>query len=121
MASRQKQVVIKFVSCEITQADRSDGLSAVGASVAISIQSTLWKKVTMPKRASTDARPGSQKASRSVSGQVREKPSEDEMGEFEDAWEDEIEDDNDDAAQGGGDGTRVSFYGRCTCTAHGQG
>jgi len=25
------------------------------------------------------------------------------MGEFEDAWEDEIEDDNDDAAQGGGD------------------
>jgi len=63
----------------------------------------------MPKRASVDARPGSQKARRSASGQAREKPPEDEMGEFEDAWEDEIEDDSDDAAQGGGDGTRVSF------------
>jgi|HubBroStandDraft_3_1064219.scaffolds.fasta_scaffold2375974_1 hypothetical protein len=65
----------------------------------------------MPKRATTDVRPGPQKASRSVSGQAREKPSEDEMGEFEDAWEDEIEeDDGDDAAQGG-DGTRI--YRRC--------
>ena len=64
----------------------------------------------MPKRAMTDAQPGSQKASRSVSGQAREQPSEDEMGEFEDAWEDEIEDDSADVAQGG-DGTRV--YRHC--------
>jgi ribosome assembly protein RRB1 len=63
----------------------------------------------MPKRVAADARPGSgtQKVSRSVSGQAREKPAEDEMGEFEDAWEDEIEEDDDDAAQQGGDGTRV--------------
>lgn len=51
----------------------------------------------MPKRAATDARPGTEKASRRASGQAREKPPEDEMGEFEDAWEDEIDDD--DAAQ----------------------
>ena len=65
----------------------------------------------MPKRATADARPGSQKVSRSISGQAHEKPPDDEMGEFEDAWEDEIEDDDNDdkdadAAQGG-DGTRV--------------
>ncbi len=48
----------------------------------------------MTKRAATDARPGSEKASRSASGQAREKPPEDEMGEFEDAWEDEIDDDD---------------------------
>ena len=50
----------------------------------------------MPKRAAADARPGPEKASRGTSGQAREKPPE-EMGEFEDAWEDEIDDD--DAAQ----------------------
>jgi hypothetical protein len=73
----------------------------------------------MPKRATTDARPGPQKASRSVSGQAHEKPPEDEMGEFEDAWEDEIEDDEDrdadaDAARGG-DGTRVCFFTGAVC------
>ena len=75
---------------------------------------------TMPKRATTDARPGPQKASRSVSGQAHEKPSEDEMGEFEDAWEDEIEDDGADAAQGG-DGTRVDrrcMPHACMCSGH---
>jgi hypothetical protein len=56
----------------------------------------------MPKRAAADARPGPEKASRGASGQTREKPPEDEMGEFEDAWEDEIEGDNDDAAQSDG-------------------
>jgi ribosome assembly protein RRB1 len=66
----------------------------------------------MPKRATEDARPGPQKASRSASGQARSgKPSEDEMGEFEDAWEDEIDNDDDDdddaARQGGDDGMRV--------------
>lgn len=54
----------------------------------------------MPKRTATDARSGSEKASRRSSGQTREKPPEDEMGEFEDAWEDEIDDD--DAAQSDG-------------------
>lgn len=54
----------------------------------------------MTKRAATDVRPGSEKASRSASGQAREKPPEDEMGEFEDAWEDEI--DEDDAAHSDG-------------------
>jgi hypothetical protein len=54
----------------------------------------------MPKRAAIDARPGSEKASRRASVQVRETPPEDEIGEFEDAWEDEIDDD--DAAQGDG-------------------
>jgi hypothetical protein len=54
----------------------------------------------MPKRAATDARPGSEKASRRASGQAREKPPEDGIGEFEDAWEDEIDDD--DAAQSDG-------------------
>ena len=58
----------------------------------------------MPKRAAADTRPSPEKFSRSVSGQGREKPSEDEMGEFEDAWEDEIEDEDEDATQGG-DGT----------------
>jgi ribosome assembly protein RRB1 len=77
----------------------------------------------MPKRASTDTRPGPQKANRSVRGQAREKPSEDEMGEFEDAWEDEIEDDGADAdAAQGGDGTRV-YSGAvwphaCMCSGH---
>jgi ribosome assembly protein RRB1 len=56
----------------------------------------------MPKRAAVDARPGPEKASRSISGQAREKPAQDEMGEFEDAWEDDIEDE--DAAAQGGDG-----------------
>jgi hypothetical protein len=70
----------------------------------------------MPKRATTDARPGPQKASRSVSGQAHEKPPEDEMGEFEDAWEDEIEDDDRDAdAARGGDGTRVCFFTGAVC------
>jgi hypothetical protein len=50
----------------------------------------------MPKRAAADARPGPEKASRGTSSQARERPLE-EMGEFEDAWEDEIDDD--DAAQ----------------------
>lgn len=54
----------------------------------------------MPKRAAADTQPGPVKASRSASGQAREKPPEDEMGEFEDAWEDEIDDD--DAAQSDG-------------------
>jgi ribosome assembly protein RRB1 len=48
----------------------------------------------MKKRAATDARPGSEKSSRRASGQAREKLPEDEMGEFEDAWEDEIDDDD---------------------------
>jgi hypothetical protein len=59
----------------------------------------------MPKRAATDARPGSEKASRRASGHAREKTPEDEIGEFEDAWEDEIDDD--DAAQS--DGVCVIF------------
>jgi len=59
----------------------------------------------MPKRAATDARPKHEKVSRRASGQAREKPAEDEMGEFEDAWEDEIDDD--DAAQS--DGVYGSF------------
>ena len=50
----------------------------------------------MPKRAAADARPGPEKASRGASGQARENLPE-KMGEFEDAWEDEIDDD--DAAQ----------------------
>jgi len=63
----------------------------------------------MPKRAATDARPGTEKkASRSASGQAREKPPEDEIGEFEDAWEDEIDDD--DVAQS--DGVCVIFCSR---------
>lgn len=56
----------------------------------------------MPKRAAADVRPGPEKASRGASGQTREKPPEDEIGEFEDAWEDEIEGDDDDAAQSDG-------------------
>ena len=49
----------------------------------------------MTKRAASDVQPGSEKASRSrASGQAREKPPEDEIGEFEDAWEDEIDDDD---------------------------
>lgn len=63
----------------------------------------------MPKRAATDARPGSEKASRRASGQARENSPEDEIGEFEDAWEDEIDDD-DDAAQS--DGVCVFFCSR---------
>jgi hypothetical protein len=59
----------------------------------------------MPKRAATDARPGTEKTSRRASAQAREKPPEDEIGEFEDAWEDEIDDD--DAAQS--DGVCVIF------------
>ena len=54
----------------------------------------------MPKRTATDARSGSEKASRRANGQTRENPPEDEMGEFEDAWEDEIDDD--DVAQSDG-------------------
>jgi hypothetical protein len=54
----------------------------------------------MPKRAATDTRPGHEKTSRRASGQAREKPAEGEMGEFEDAWEDEIDDD--DVAQSDG-------------------
>jgi hypothetical protein len=66
----------------------------------------------MPKRAASDSRPGPEKVSRSTSGQAREKPPEDEMGEFEDVWEDEIDDD--DAAQS--DGVCVIFcsLGRIT-------
>ena len=56
----------------------------------------------MPKRAAVDAPPGPEKVSRSVSGQAREKPAEDEMGEFEDAWEDEIEGDEEDGDRGDG-------------------
>jgi hypothetical protein len=48
----------------------------------------------MPKRAAADVPPGPGKVSRSVSGQAREKSPDDEMGEFEDAWEDEIEDED---------------------------
>jgi hypothetical protein len=62
----------------------------------------------MPKRAATDARTGTEKASRGASDQAREKPTEDEIGEFEDAWEDEIDDD--DAAQS--DGVCVIFCSR---------
>jgi hypothetical protein len=62
----------------------------------------------MPKRAATDARPGTEKASRRASGQAREKSPKDEIGEFEDAWEDEIDDD--DAAQS--DGMYVIFCSR---------
>ena len=63
----------------------------------------------MPKRSATDAQPRSEKVSRKASGQAREKPHEDEMGEFEDAWEDEIDDD--DAAQS--DGVWCDFFARC--------
>jgi hypothetical protein len=56
----------------------------------------------MPKRAATDAPPGPGKVSRSVSGQAREKPAEDEMGEFEDAWEDEIDDSDQEGVQSDG-------------------
>jgi hypothetical protein len=56
----------------------------------------------MPKRAAADAPPGPGKVSRSVSGQAREKPAEDEMGEFEDAWEDEIDDSDQEGVQGDG-------------------
>jgi hypothetical protein len=59
----------------------------------------------MPKRAADDARPGPEKTSRRTSGQAREKPPE-EMGEFEDAWEDEIDDD--DAAHS--DGACLIFF-----------
>lgn len=49
----------------------------------------------MPKRATADApSAGPGKVSRSVSGQAREKFPKDEMGEFEDPWEDEVEDDD---------------------------
>ncbi len=54
----------------------------------------------MPKRAATDARTGPEKASRRASAQAREKPPEDEMGEFEDAWEDEIADDDAEQSDG---------------------
>ena len=62
----------------------------------------------MPKRAADDARPGPEKTSRRTSGQAREKPPE-EMGEFEDAWEDEIDDD--DAAHS--DGACMIFFFFC--------
>jgi hypothetical protein len=64
--------------------------------------SSLAQKI-VPKRAAADARPGPEKASCGASSQTREKPPEDEMGEFEDARKDEIEgDDNDDVAQSDG-------------------
>jgi hypothetical protein len=72
----------------------------------------------MPKRAAADARPGPEKASRGASGQTREKPPEDEMGEFEDAWEDEIEGDDDDAAQS--DGVCVCDLFAPGCITHAQ-
>ncbi|KAN0134295.1 glutamate-rich WD repeat-containing protein [Lactarius tabidus] len=56
----------------------------------------------MPKRAAVDASPRPEKVSRSASSQAREKPAEDEMGEFEDAWEDEIEGDEEDGDHGDG-------------------
>lgn len=68
----------------------------------------------MPKRAATDAQPRSEKVSRKASGQAREKPPEDEMGEFEDAWEDEIDDD--DAAQS--DGVWCDFFGSLPWITH---
>jgi len=58
----------------------------------------------MPKRVAVDASPRPEKVSRRASGQAREKPSEDDMGEFEDVWEDEIEGDEDDAL---GDGATI--------------
>jgi len=45
------------------------------------------------KRAAFDASPGPEIVSRSTSSRALVKPAEDEMGEFEDAWEDEIDDD----------------------------
>ena len=68
----------------------------------------------MPKRAATDARPGTEKASRRASGKAREQPPEAEIGEFEDAWEDEIDDD--DAAQS--DGVCVIFLLASGCITH---
>ena len=56
----------------------------------------------MPKRAAVDASPGPEKVSRSTSSQAREKPVTDDMGEFEDAWEDEIEGDGEDGDHGDG-------------------
>ncbi|KAH8990176.1 glutamate-rich WD repeat-containing protein [Lactarius hatsudake] len=53
----------------------------------------------MPKRTAVDASSGPEKVSRSVSDQARTKPTEDEMGEFEDAWEDEIERDEEDGME----------------------
>ena len=69
----------------------------------------------MTKRAATDPRPPSEKKAsrRAASGQAREKPPEDEMGEFEDAWEDEIDDD--DAAHS--DGVCVILYSLLRCIA----
>lgn len=66
----------------------------------------------MPKRAAVDASPGPEKVSRSTSGQAREKPVADEMGEFEDAWEDEIEGDEEDGGRGDGAMLFLSFDGR---------
>ncbi|KAH8992490.1 hypothetical protein EDB92DRAFT_2114208 [Lactarius akahatsu] len=45
-----------------------------------------------------DASAGPEKVGRSVSDQARMKPTEGETGEFEDAWEDEIERDEEDRA-----------------------
>ena len=62
----------------------------------------------MPKRVAIDASPGPEKVSRSISGQARSKPAEDEMGEFEDAWEDEIERDDEEEEDGArGDGATI--------------
>ncbi|KAF8481835.1 hypothetical protein DFH94DRAFT_691480 [Russula ochroleuca] len=72
----------------------------------------------MPKHAAVDAQPGPDKASCGASSQTREKPPEDEMGEFEDARKDEIEgDDNDDVAQS--DGVRVIFCSQVHYTCAG--
>ncbi|KAH9014071.1 hypothetical protein EDB84DRAFT_1582526 [Lactarius hengduanensis] len=48
-----------------------------------------------------DASPGPEEVSRSVSDQARTKPTEGETGEFEDAWEDEIERDEEYSAGAG--------------------
>ena len=77
----------------ISQSKNSDGHLRRRTQTACYISWT-----DMPKRAAVDASPGPEKVSRSVSGQARAKPAEDEMGEFEDAWEDEIERDEEDGA-----------------------
>jgi ribosome assembly protein RRB1 len=64
----------------------------------------------MPKRASADAPPGPGKVSRSVSGQAREKAPEDEMGEFEDPWEDEVEDEDGVEGDGAFDPLRICMF-----------
>jgi ribosome assembly protein RRB1 len=66
----------------------------------------------MPKRAAVDASPRPEKVSRSASSQAREKPAEDEMGEFEDAWEDEIEGDEEDGDHGDGAMLFLSYNDR---------